>query len=461
MRKTLSTRLAVLFGAGALMAAACGDNIKPGGGDDDDDDDAPIDAEVPDMEPPPVFTGTITVLEASVFGAPILGQGIQIAASFFENGGVPPVYEENAGPTGCKVWEYTPAQVADVGSDEGAVVVTIDNPEAHGFDPAIPGCGFVAGRGYMCPDATQSTGGTVQGLPDAANPGSCVAGRLMLIDTDAPFTFHVTDGRYVVFSGTGTPLLPDGTTLPVIGKLPVVPPAPEDNTTVILPYPAATATCIPATPLDAAAVHLTLGGVGPVPGFDNGGSTAPGFLANDATVTVALTAGGGSHIPSFTATFPGDTHSPGDDFVLDAASSAIFAPPGSGPGAVGIPLDGNAFTVACDNSKGAGCAAGPPATGDGVVLNIVTTDADLTGVGATTLPPPMTKRVQVRCAALGSNSVTVNATASAHLMTSGATKLQATFIRGSLSGNPEGTVNIVAGHAITTFQVVPPPAKRK
>jgi hypothetical protein len=456
MRKTLSTRLAVLFGAGALMAAACGDNIKPGG-DDDDDDAPPIDAEVPDMEPPPVFTGTITVLEASVFGAPILGQGIQIAASFFEDGGVPPVYEENAGPTGCKVWEYTPAQVADVGSDEGAVVVTIDNPEAHGFDPAIPGCGFVAGRGYMCPDATQSTGGAVQGVPDTGNPGSCVAGRLMLTDTDAPFTFHVTDGRYVAFSNTGTPLLPDGTALPVIGKLPVTP---EDNTTVILFYPQATTTCIPATPLDAAAVHLTLAGVGPVPGFDNGGSTDAGFLANNATVTVALTAGGGNHIPSFTATFPGDTHSPGDDFVLDAASTAIFAPAGSFPGATGIPLDGSAFTVACDASDGAGCSSTPAPTGDGVVLNIVTTDADLTGIGPTTLPPPMTKRVQVRCAALGSNQVTVNATASAHLMTSGATKLQATFIRGSLSGNPEGTVNIVTGHAITTFQVPPPPAKK-
>jgi hypothetical protein len=445
MRKTLSTRLAVLFGAGALMAAACGDNIKPGGGDDDDDDAPPIDAEVPDMEPPPVFTGTVTVLEASVFGAPQLGSGIQIASSFFENGGVPPVYEETPGsPTGCKVWEYTPAQVADVGSDEGAVVVTIDNPESHGFDPAIPGCGFVAGRGYMCPDATQSTGGTVQGLPDPNNPGSCIAGRLMLIDADAPFTFKVTDGRYVAFSNTGTALLPDGTTLPVIGKLPVVPPAPEDNTTVILPYPQATTTCIPATPLDAAAVHLTLGGVGPIPGV-----TGEGLMADDATVSVSVTAGGGMHIASFTADFPGATHSPGDAFSLDADSLPIFAPPGS-PGAQGIPLDGSAFTVACDTNDG--CGAG---SGDGVVLNIVTTDADLTGVGATTLPPPMTKRVQVRCAALASNSVTVNATASAHLMTAGATKLQATFIRGALSGNPEGTVNIVAGHAITTFQVVP------
>jgi hypothetical protein len=463
MRKTLSTRLAVLFGAGALMAAACGDNIKPGGADDDDDDDdtTPIDAEVPDMEPPPVFTGTITVLEASVFGAPQAGQGIQVAATFLQDGGVPPAYEETAGsPIGCKVWEYTPAQAVDVGVDQGTVSITVDNPDAHPItgDPDIPDCTFVADRGYLCIDTVDTGPAAIERVMTSGT--TCAAQILRVRDLSGPFTFTALDGRYISFTGAANALFPDGQPFPVV---PTPAGAEASSASVIyIVHPAVTAgtitpenpdACIDLATLAASGMHTTLGGVGPIPGFPRSGATAEGFLADDATVTVALTAGGGSDIPSFSVDFPGATHSPGDDFDLDGASTALFAPVQAG--GQGIPLTGAAFTISCAGSPGCDMTQGNPPTGDGVVLNIETTDADLTGVPATTMPPPMTKAVQVRCASLGSDTASVTAAASAFLASSGATKLQATFIRGSLSGNPEGTVNIVAGHAITTFQVIP------
>lgn len=446
MRKTFSTRLAVLIGAGGLMVG-CGDNLYPGGMTGDDEP-TPIDGPPIDMtEETTVYTGTITVLEVSVHGVAQLGQGIQVAASFAENGGVAPVFEEQPGsPLGCKVWEYTPAQAAELGLDEGVVSVTIDNPEAHGFDPEIPACAFVAGRGYICPD-TMSTGPvTVSRVPDTGNPGTCFAGRLAITDADAPFTFAVTDGRYMTFTASGALIFPDGAAFPVIGK--------AADTTVVIAHPAITDTTCnvpgsePAGPLTLpdAAVHTTLGGAGPIPGVAD-----PGLMADDADVDVTLTMGGDGDIPTFTAAFDGGI---GDDFALAPASQLIFTPYGAAKGA-GIPLDGTAFTVSCEGQTG--CGAG---TGAGVVLSITTTDGEVTGTTShTTMPTPETKEVSIRCAGLATTSVTVSETVSAYLESSGATKLQATLIRGDLDGYTDDTtsVNVVAGHAITTFMAVPPP----
>lgn len=451
MRKTLWTRLAIVTGVGGLLTA-CGDNILPDTGDGPDAapliDASNIDAEVPDAMVD-VYTGTITVLEVNVFGATVqLGQGIQVGASFFLNGGVPPVYEESPGSiTGCKVWEYTPEQAADPGLDEGTIAVSIDNTADPAFDPTIPTCVFLPTRGYICPDATQSPGGSIQGVPDPDNVPNCVPGALMLTDTDAPFTFALTDGRYVAFSGTTLALLPDGTTLPVVNKI--------ANTTIVVGHPSVTSTCVPLQNIDAAGLHTTLGGVGPIPGFDNGASDQPGFLSDDADVAVTLTMGGDGDIETFTADFnpPGG---PGDDFALNAASQALFVP-GVQTDTTGIPLDGSSFTVACDSGAGEPCEAG---TGDGVVLSIVTTDGPVTAqTPLTSMPAPTTKSVELRCAVLAGTSAVVPAAASAYLMNSGATKLQATFIRGELGGlnNNTTAVNVVVGHAITTFQVPAPP----
>lgn len=453
MRKNLWTRLGFVISAGSLLAA-CGDNILAG------DDEPPIDASLIDtgtidmmIEPDAMvdtYSGTITVLEASVLGVPQLGQGLQISATFWhDQEAVAPVLDTAPGsPIGCKVYEYTPAQVGylDVGIDEGVVTVTVDNATPPPPDPALPPCGWVAGVGYMCPDATQSTGGILQGVPDSASPGNCLPGLLMLTDLDLPFTFAVTDGRYVSFLNTGVALLPDGLTVPIVNKIGGAAPLPPPDSTIVFPHTSiTTTTCTPPMNLDAAGVHLTLGGVGPQPVCGTGqGCPDPGMMTNDADVAVTLTAGGGQHIPTFTANFDPPA-GPGDDAALSAASLPIFA---------NIPMDGSAFTIGCDSAVD--CGAG---TGDGVVLAIETTDGSIAGLSPLTMPPIVTKRVYIRCAALASSTVDVPATVSAYLSAAntGATRIQTTFIRGELGGGGDGVtsnVNVVAGHAITTFKTV-------
>jgi hypothetical protein len=245
----------------------------------------------------------------------------------------------------------------------------------------------------------------------------------------------MVDGRYMVVSGAANALFPDGSSFPIVNK--------ASDSTVVIPHPAATTTCPLAPLVLATAVHPTFGGAGPQPVCGTGqGCPDPGMISDNATITLNFTQGGGMHIPTFT-----NTVNPGNDFVMTAATTAAFA---------GIPQTGAEFTVACDATvPGSGCSAG---SGDGVVLNIVTTDGSIAGLSPLSMPAPTTKRVQVRCSGLAATSITVPAEAAAYLMqaNSGATRIQATFIRGDLDGSTGTThsVNVVSGHAITTFKTV-------
>ena len=143
--KRLATTV-LFIGAGA-GATACGDNITPGGPIDANPSDIDANTDIIDASVPPdamldTFEGTITVLEASVLGVPQLGQGIQVAASFYQTGTLPaPIFDTNPGfPIGCKVTEYTPTQAADVGLNEGAISIVVDNngEMANVQGPAIP-----------------------------------------------------------------------------------------------------------------------------------------------------------------------------------------------------------------------------------------------------------------------------------------------------------------------------------
>ncbi len=443
--KRLSTTLLAI---GAAAAAGCGDNTTPGGPIDapPDIDGDTIDAEVPDAEVPDAmvdtYSGTITVLEASVLGIPQLGQGIQVSSTFWRDADtVAPSLDTAPGfPIGCKVYEYDAgAEIAylEAGINEGTVSVTIDNETQP--DPDVPACIHTPG-GYICPDdptclaapGATCLGGTLKGVPAGAPPtDTCVAGVFMLEDADAPFDFSLADGRYVSFVGSGTALLPDGAAFPVVNVL--------STSAIVIPHPAATADC-PGTdnagiPLSATGLHLTVGGVGPQPVCATGnGCPDPGFVENDAEVAITLTPGGGNHIAGFTS--PTGLDGTGDKPTLNASSQAIMAD---------IPMDGSAFTVGCDDATACG-------DGAGVLIAIETSDGPLTGLAPYQMPPVVTKRTYIRCAALATTTVTVPAEASAFLETSGATRIQATFIRGALLGGGDNSeVTIVAGHAITAF----------
>lgn len=401
----------VLLGLAISGVAACGDNS----GDDDSPIDArvidgvEVDADDTDAPPAAVISGTISLLEAQLLdpgtAGTFFGQGVQVGISFTSNADVPgPVMEEQVGsPFGCKAWEYTAAQAAaaSLGLDEGSIQIT---GTAGTTPPELPPCIFQAGAGYICPHAaTQSTGGII-----AAGP----SGTATLTDLDTTFDTANSTNRYVSISGA--------TTAANNGVFPII--AVAGANTIIYGNPAFAAETIPAT-----GGHINLAGVGPTPDKED-----PGFLEDDVAVSFALTAGGGMDFDAFTVSTGVGTV--GNDFTL-ATEEAIKLN--------AIPSDGNAFTVTCDAT---GCPAG---SASGTILNIVTTDTATTGLSDFAMPLPTTKRVQVRCALLNQTAITIPAAYSALLMSSGATRIQATFIRPTLMASDP--VTAISGHAIVGY----------
>lgn len=388
-----------------FAVAACGDNIKAT--TDAQDIDAAVDAEID--APPPVFTGTVSLQEIKLLNpgnsGTFFGQGPQASISFSSNAVVPgPILEEQVGsPLGCKAWSWNTAQTAaaSLGVDEGPITISTS---AGTTRPAFPACVYQAGLGYICPQpGTSQLGGTV------AVVGGGVAS---LTDLDTTYTDANSLGSYVSISGAATAT--NNGAFPIVGR-----PGPN---TVLYGNPAAAAETLPA-----AATHLNLAAVGPIPG-----TLDPGFMSNDVVMAFDHAAGGGNHVAAFTATTsPGTV---GDDIgITQTELKKLNA----------IPLDGTAFTIACD---GGNCGSAT-----GTILIIRTTDAATAGLSPFALPLPVTKHVEVRCAAIGATSVTVPAAYSALIMTSGATRIQATFLRPTLMSGGPATVNAIAGHGIVGY----------
>jgi hypothetical protein len=410
---TSSRRLVLLLVAGgAASLGACGDN----GGDADArrNDASTIDADTtPDGDTTPdaaiaSFSGTVAIAEASVQGIPSLGQGLTIDLDKSQDGLVPPVLEEMpASPLGCKVWQYTPAQAADQGLDEGAVQITVEDG-----GPVVPACGYLPTRGYLC-RGVNGTGGTI--TPAGASTFALVQPAITNPSAEV--------GRYIVISGAATAT--NNGAFPIVGASSGIP------ASIVYANPNGAAEVLPA-----AATYLSLAGAGPIPG-----AADPGFLEDDDVVTVALTSGGDGDFESYTKTFTAAGGGIGDDFTLDTASQALITD---------LPVDGSAFSLGC---AGAG---GTCNTAIGSVLTITTTDSPTAGLPPYVLPPPTTMQVRIRCAAIGSGQIDVSAAASAFLMTSGATRVQASFLRGNLltagnTGPVPANTNIVAGHAIAGY----------
>jgi hypothetical protein len=420
----------VLLACALGGAAACGDNIDPNGGTAIDAaaiDGATIDAPPPDIDAatdaavdaaPIQFSGTVTIIEAQVLApapAPantIVAEGVQLGITFTDSAtAVAPILDTNPGTLfGCKVTELTTAQLQGaLGVNEGSVQFTVNNGGAPA-NPVYPACVFIPTQGYICPDATSSQAITVVNsvTVDQVNAN---ASRITVNGGTA--TFAADDvGRYIKFSGTGNPFLDTSYVAFPIAQI-------MSPTVVIV------ATGSPLLTIGAVAGQMTtLGGVGPLPGLVD-----PGQLADGASATAVITPGGGNHFPATTITY-GNV---GDDFTMDDSNAGIMR---------NLPSDGSAFTLTC-----ATCG-----TSIGTVLNITTTDGSVAGLPATTMPPPATKRVNIRCAEVGTGTITVPANVSAHL--AGATRIQTNYVRGTF-GAPSpanaGLAGVISGHAIVGF----------
>jgi hypothetical protein len=405
--RTTGSLVSILF----ACVAGCG------GGGDDPDAPRTIDSATPDAgvdagidAEPASFSGTIAVAEATVSGIPQLGQGVTIDIDFAGNDAVPPVFEEQPGsPLGCKAWEYTPAQAAEPGLDEGTVTLTVGDGA-----PVFPDCTYLPTRGYLCRGAN-GVGGTIALVNAPQGLWSYTDDQI----TDA--TAEI--GRYLNVSGA--------LTAANNGAFPIVAAAPPNTVVFVNPNPAG----MPET-LPGAATFISIAGAGPIPGTND-----PGFLEDDDELTVTLTTGGDGDFETFTRTFTAAGGGVGDDFTLDTASDALIRD---------IPVDGSAFSLSCEGTGGT-CN-----TAIGGVLTLTTTDAPTAGLPPFVMPPPTTKQVRIRCAVIGSSTVEVTALASAYLMTAGATRIQASFLRANLqtagnSGPVPADSNIVAGHAIAGY----------
>jgi hypothetical protein len=312
----------------------------------------------------------------------------------------------------------TAAEIAgSVGVNEGSVQFTVNNGGAPA-NPVFPACIHAGpGVGYICPDPSSSQAITAV---NSVTLGPAGNGLTLLSVAAGTATFAAEDvGRYVKFAGTGNPGLDAA-----VASFPIVALGPSANQAVL-------GTSASITAALTAGTVTTLGGAGPFPMLPD-----PGQLADGASATAVLTPGGGNHFAATTVTY-GNV---GDDFTMDATNAGTLR---------NLPLDGSAFTVACET-----CG-----TAIGTVLNITTTDGSLAGITSPfAMPPPATKRVNIRCAEVGASMIMVPANVSAFLMSSGATRIQTNFVRGTF-GAPSpanaGLASVISGHAMVGFTTAP------
>lgn len=427
-----------------LALAACGDNLKVAGNVDSgvDIDAADIDAQDIDAPPPidameidaaPVanYAGTVSIIEArlkNMGGAGVDGHGIQLGVSFINDAtAVPPIAMTAGASTtsGCFVWRYTVAQLATtLGSDQGPVQINVGDA-----DPTFPACIFQPGAGYICPDlASSGVGGTLAVGPSAGTStftGATFSGGGGFSSEDV--------GRYLRLNGTGVTAL--DTAFPIVA--------------VASPSTVVVAGASVALSLPAAATFTTLAGVGPIP--------VPSFdpMSNADTVTATKTGAGTPDVDNFTdRTLSIGGPSVGDDFILGTGPSST-TPTINKVLPTAIPLDGSEFVIGCDTAADCGASIGS-------LINIVTTDAPVTGLSPFGFPTPMATRTQIRCVALSARDVRVPAEISAFLRpsSSSATRVQTTFIRGNFGpiadmNGPTATTNFLGGHAEVGFTTAP------
>ena len=374
----------------------------------------------------PIHRGEVSILEEQVLApapAPvntIAGQGIRLGITFTDSATfVPRALDTDPGTElGCKVTvlDTSAKMTAALGVNEGSVQLTVNNGGAPP-NPVYPACSFVPGAGYICPDPTSSQALTAVNSVtlDQVNP------QVTRITVNAgTATFDAQDiGRYVKFSATGVAFLDAPH-----GAMPLVASGPTANQVFAgAPIPIAS---IPLT----MGMMTTLAGVGFMPGLAD-----PGQLSDSASVTAALTPGGGNHFPATTITYS----NVGDDFTMDATNAARMRE---------IPRDGSSFTIACD-------ACG---TSIASILTITTTDASVAGLSPFAMPTPTSKRVDVRCAVLGATTITVPANVSAYIMSSGATRIRTSFVRGTfgaVSPQNAGLAWSTSGHAMVGYTTPP------
>lgn len=369
-----------------------------------------------------IYKGKVSLLETSVLNpgnsGTFYGQALDVAIVFLASTDLPsPTKEEQPNSVlGCKAWEYTPTQslLAAKGKDEGQVQITVTGSSP----PSFPTCNFDSNYGYLCKEnATFDTGGVISNY----GPGTA-----SFTDNDINFNASNSTGKYIRISGASNST--NNGSFPIVGL--------SGANTIIFSSNNFVAETLPPT-----ATHYNVGGFSGNYLNSNGYTiqsvTDPGFLNNNANAEFSLTSSGGNHFTSFTSTT--NANNVGQEFYLDNLESRKLN---------AIPLDGTSFNFSCAPGS---CLTGSASHS---ILNIETTDSSIAGMSPFAMPIPTIKKIIVRCETT-SASITVPASYSALIQTSGATRIRTTFMRVREMTGGLSNVRSISGHALVGHTSVP------
>ena len=377
----------------------------------DGDAAPPTDAAVPTAG----ATGLISIQDQQIHGAPAAGHGLSVRAELTAPPRAPDFDEQPGELTGCKAWLYDvdddprPAPL-----DQGAISV------AGTSAPVPAGCVFDGAADYICPVTTGRGAATV--TPMTAPTALYAIAGAALTDDDVGRHLHVAgDGDHPANGGRFAILAV---------------PAPDSALVV---NPAATGAAF-------SAEYTVLAGAGAA-GIP---LDSPADPVRDGDQVVVGIAPGGAMDIDFPDTPPIDA---GDSFELDAASDALIG---------AIPVDGRAFSLGC-GGEGGRCGEAFAS-----IIQLETTDADLTGASPFAMPPAIDRTVVIQCASPGEGGrIEVPAGATDLLRRAGQdspiTRVRVAFMRDGFAlattppPRPPSPVRIVAGHQVVAFTTVPAP----
>lgn len=360
------------------------------------------------VRPASTHSGTISVQDRVLLGAPALGHGISVLVDFAAQPRQPDVDDTPGQITGCKAWSYDvdtdppPQPAGDVGT-----------LRFSGLAASLgSGCVFRPASGYVCPTAAGQSALQVQ----AEEAGSALVSL-------AGAAFGAEDrGRTLRLGGTGS----------WVGAFPLV--------EVLAPTRARIARALPTAVAESVPFEI-LAGAGPVPGTP--ADEQPGDpLRNADSLRVVLDPAAGSPFAFPEAVVP----DVGDAFVPDDATRAMLE---------SIPTSGESFRIGC-NGTGGTCGTAPFS-----ILQLQSTDGDVAGLSPFALPPPVKKQISLTCVIPGAlGEVVVPAAASALLAAAHLerpiTRIRTAFMRNgaAIVQNPSGaanTVRVVVGHQVIGF----------
>jgi hypothetical protein len=390
-----------LFCSLLALAPACGDDDgNDGSGTPDANTGGDIDAAAPSE-----YSGQILWVEASSpMFPPQAGDGMGVQAKFIKKTDkIPTVYEEIPGaPFGCKVTEYTGEEYYSPGVDVGAVQLAATGA------PPMPPCNWTE-QGYQCVGLAGGADGVDIAVVDAD------MGIYSLTDPATTFTADEA-GRVLALNGRA-----EATNN---GMFPIIASGGDlgDHTLQFAGMGVVDETGTTGT-------YATIAGI-PIPtGLDDP-------LADDAEETLTITPGTGTPAGEFNVA----NFAIGQSFTLDDATADLLG---------NVPLDGSEFAMGCDGAGGT--------CGDAMVsvVNITTTDGEVSPTNP--FPFPASKMVEVVCISV-TGTATVNETASAYLMNSGATSMRNSFLRVRLADQFPDNLDLfmAVGHLRYVFQIIPP-----